>query len=99
METIAKGVHRVGVGYVNAYIVDGDQGVPLSECIRISRHVEHNLDRDKEDFSLEVTWVIHLVSFVTLVLVFAAIYRVLPVVRVRRGSRPRPPSPMRCARR
>lgn len=36
-------------------VVDGDQGVPLSECIRISRHVEHNLDRDEEDFSLEVT--------------------------------------------
>ena len=36
-------------------IVDGDEGVPLSECIRISRHVEHNLDREEEDFSLEVT--------------------------------------------
>jgi len=36
-------------------IVDGDKGVPLSECIRISRHVEHNLDREEEDFSLEVT--------------------------------------------
>ena len=36
-------------------IVDGDSGVPLSECIRISRHVEHNLDRENEDFSLEVT--------------------------------------------
>ena len=36
-------------------IVDGDKGVPLSECIRISRHVEHNLDRENEDFALEVT--------------------------------------------
>jgi len=36
-------------------VVDGDQGVPLRECIRISRHVEHNLNRDEEDFSLEVT--------------------------------------------
>ncbi len=35
--------------------VDGDNGVPLSECIRISRNVEHNLDREEEDFSLEVT--------------------------------------------
>jgi len=35
--------------------VDGDNGVPLSECIRISRNVEHNLDREIEDFSLEVT--------------------------------------------
>lgn len=36
-------------------VVDGDAGVVLSECIRISRHVEHNLDREIEDFSLEVT--------------------------------------------
>lgn len=36
-------------------VVDGDQGVPLNECIRISRHVEHNLDRENEDFALEVT--------------------------------------------
>jgi ribosome maturation factor RimP len=35
--------------------VDGDNGVPLSECIRISRNVEHNFDRDEEDFSLEVS--------------------------------------------
>ena len=35
--------------------VDGDHGVPLKECIRISREVEHNLDREEEDFSLEVT--------------------------------------------
>ena len=36
-------------------IVDGDDGVPLKECMRISRHVEHNLDREEEDFALEVT--------------------------------------------
>jgi len=35
-------------------IVDGDEGVPLKECIRISRHIEHNLDREVDDFSLEV---------------------------------------------
>ena len=35
--------------------VDGDDGVSLSECIRISRNVEHNLDREEEDFALEVT--------------------------------------------
>jgi ribosome maturation factor RimP len=35
--------------------VDGDDGVPLSECIRISRSVENSLDREEEDFSLEVT--------------------------------------------
>ncbi len=36
-------------------IVDGDCGLTLKECMRISRHVEHNLDRDTIDFSLEVT--------------------------------------------
>jgi len=36
-------------------IVDGDEGVSINECIRISRHVEHNLDRELEDFGLEVT--------------------------------------------
>jgi ribosome maturation factor RimP len=35
--------------------VDGDDGVSVKECVRISRHVEHNLDREEEDFSLEVT--------------------------------------------
>ena len=36
-------------------VVDGDHGVNLNECVRVSRHVEHNLDREKEDFALEVT--------------------------------------------
>ena len=36
-------------------IVDGDSGVSLDECIRISRHIEHNLDREIFDFSLQVT--------------------------------------------
>jgi ribosome maturation factor RimP len=36
-------------------LVDGDEGVTLSECIRISRNVEHNLDREAEDFALEVS--------------------------------------------
>jgi ribosome maturation factor RimP len=35
-------------------IVDGDDGVPLKECMRISRHIEQNLDREVEDYQLEV---------------------------------------------
>jgi ribosome maturation factor RimP len=35
-------------------LLDGDQGVNLKTCIEISRSIEHNLDREKEDFSLEV---------------------------------------------
>ena len=35
-------------------ILDGDYGVNLQDCIDISRAVEHNLDREEQDFSLEV---------------------------------------------
>lgn len=34
--------------------LDGDQGVTLQDCIDVSRAIEHNLDREEVDFSLEV---------------------------------------------
>ena len=36
-------------------IIDGDNGVTVKDCISISREIEHNLDRDVHDFSLEVS--------------------------------------------
>ncbi|CEN35016.1 ribosome assembly cofactor RimP [Capnocytophaga cynodegmi] len=36
-------------------VIDGDQGVGIDDCIAISRAVEHNLDREEVDFSIEVT--------------------------------------------
>tara|TARA_R110002073_G_scaffold108336_5_gene243496 strand:- start:73371 stop:73832 length:462 start_codon:yes stop_codon:yes gene_type:complete len=36
-------------------IVDGDAGVSVKECIRISRHIENNLDREEDDFAIVVT--------------------------------------------
>ncbi len=35
-------------------IIDGDNGVKVEDCIAISRAIEHNLDREEEDFSLQV---------------------------------------------
>lgn len=35
-------------------IIDGDDGVKVEDCMKVSRAIEHNLDRDEEDFSLEV---------------------------------------------
>ena len=35
-------------------ILDGDQGVTLNDCMNVSRAIEHNLDREEYDFSLEV---------------------------------------------
>ncbi len=35
-------------------VIDGDFGVTLQDCVDISRKIEHNLDREVYDFSLEV---------------------------------------------
>jgi len=35
-------------------VIDGDEGVKVEDCMFISRAIEHNLDREEEDFSLEV---------------------------------------------
>lgn len=35
-------------------IVDGDNGVKVEDCIFLSRAIEHNIDREEHDFSLEV---------------------------------------------
>ena len=37
-----------------AVIIDGDKGVRVEDCIAISRAIEHKLDREEEDFSLDV---------------------------------------------
>ena len=36
-------------------LADGDEGLSVEEIVRISRHVEHNLDREECDFALEVS--------------------------------------------
>lgn len=35
-------------------VIDGDNGVTVKDCIKISRAIEHNLDREEVDFALEV---------------------------------------------
>ena len=35
-------------------VIDGDQGVLVEDCMFVSRAIEHNLDREEQDFSLEV---------------------------------------------
>jgi ribosome maturation factor RimP len=34
--------------------IDGDEGVKVEDCMAVSRGIEHNLDREEADFSLEV---------------------------------------------
>jgi len=35
-------------------VIDGDNGVLVEDCMFISRAIEHNLDREEQDFSIEV---------------------------------------------
>jgi ribosome maturation factor RimP len=35
-------------------VIDGDNGVNVEDCMFISRAIEHNLDREEQDFSIEV---------------------------------------------
>ena len=46
---------KVKPGNVIYVFLDGDQGVTIEQCIGVSRHVEHNLDRAREDFELHVS--------------------------------------------
>jgi len=44
----------VASGNVINIIIDGDEGVKVEDCIFISRAIEHNVDREEHDFSLDV---------------------------------------------
>lgn len=46
---------NIGPGNEIKVIIDGDESVKVADCIFVSRAVEHNLDREEIDFSLEVT--------------------------------------------
>ena len=36
-------------------IIDGDKGVSIDDIVNLSRHIEHNLDREEEDFALTIS--------------------------------------------
>lgn len=46
---------RVREGNVIGILLDDDEGTSISKCIELSRHLEDELDRDAEDFSLDVS--------------------------------------------
>lgn len=45
---------KIGADNRISITIDGDQGVTLNDCVALSRHIEHQLDREEEDFALEV---------------------------------------------
>ena len=36
-------------------LIDGDNGITIDQCVKISKAIEGSLDREKEDFELEVS--------------------------------------------
>ena len=36
-------------------LLDADNGLSIDKCVSVSRNIEHNLDRDVEDFELHVS--------------------------------------------
>jgi ribosome maturation factor RimP len=45
----------VGLGNAISVVIDSDEGLSIDKCIEMSRHIEHQFDRETEDFSLEVS--------------------------------------------
>ncbi|MGV8095513.1 MAG: ribosome assembly cofactor RimP [Mangrovibacterium sp.] len=48
---------EVTVGQANqiSVLLDSDIGITIDDCIKISRYIEGNLDRETEDFELQVS--------------------------------------------
>lgn len=40
--------------HINVFL-DGDEGVTIKDCVAVSRAIEGNLDREKEDYALDVS--------------------------------------------
>jgi ribosome maturation factor RimP len=49
VDVVIKGRNRISV------FLDSDTGVKIKDCAEISRHIESNLNREEEDFELEVS--------------------------------------------
>jgi len=58
-EKLEKGMFLVDVSVNKSNVinifVDCFDGLTIEQCVKISRHVEHALDRDEEDFELQVS--------------------------------------------
>ena len=45
---------KIGVGNQIEVLIDSFQGIKIGDCVRLSRNIEGKLDREKEDFALQV---------------------------------------------
>jgi len=45
---------KIGGGNQIEVLIDSFQGVKMRDCVKLSRHIEGNLDREEEDFALQI---------------------------------------------
>ena len=45
---------KIGVGNQIEVLIDSFQGIKIGDCVKLSRNIEGKLDREKEDFALQV---------------------------------------------
>lgn len=57
LEGSSRFLVRLSVSSSNKIIVeiDGLEGVTIDDCVAVSRHIEGNLDREQDDFELQVS--------------------------------------------
>lgn len=53
-ELFVTGITIGSDNQINVFM-DGDKGVTIADCVGLSRFIEGSLDREKEDFSLDVS--------------------------------------------
>ena len=46
---------KISGGNKISVLVDAIGGLPITDCMKVSRGIEHNLDRESEDFGLDVS--------------------------------------------
>ena len=45
---------NIGGGNQIEVLIDSFQGVKMGDCVKLSRHIEGNIDREEEDFALQI---------------------------------------------
>ena len=45
---------KIGSGNQIEVLIDSFQGIKMGDCVKLSRHIEGNLDREEEDFALQI---------------------------------------------
>lgn len=46
---------KIGVGNHIEVLIDSFQGIKMGDCVKLSRYIEGSMDREEEDFALQIS--------------------------------------------